>query len=126
MFHRSGRVHGPAAAAMIRERVESVLLLLDSRGERKGIERRLHPHQRRYLRGVRRRTHADAIQRGLRRPIDPADPAADPRLGYQLHRRQPQILQQPQIRIQPVERGQGGRRVIAVVATSLRTWVQFF
>ena len=113
VFQGSAGVHKPAAAAMIRKRVEAVLLSLDPGGERKGIERGLLPHQCRHLRRVRRWTGADAVQWSLRRPIDPADPAADPRLGHELHRRQPQILQQPQIRIQRVERGQGGQRVIA-------------
>ena len=113
VFHRSGSVHGPAAAAMIRERVEALLLLLDPRGERKGIEGGVQACQRRHLGRVGGRTGADAIQRGLRWAIDAADPAADARLLDELHRGQPQILQQPQIRIQRVERGQGGQRVIA-------------
>ncbi len=119
VFQGSAGVHKPAAAAMIRKRIEAVLLSLDPGGERKGIERPAPapvpppssgPPMDRRGRG---RVESAAAHR------DPADPAADPRLGHELHRRQPQILQQPQIRIQRVERGQGGQRVIAVVAHEL-------
>ena len=40
---------------MIRQRVEAVLLLIDPRRERKGIERGVEARQRRHLGRVRRR-----------------------------------------------------------------------
>ena len=79
----------------------------------------MQARERRHLDRVRCRTGADAIQGSLRRAVDTAEAAADPRLLDELHRGQPQILQQPQIRIQRVERGERGRRVIAVVAHQL-------
>lgn len=70
---------------MIRVRVELFLLLRDPRGERKGVEGRMQAHERRQLDRVRGRTGADAIQRRLRRAIDPAEAAAHARLLHELH-----------------------------------------
>jgi len=78
VFHRSGSVHRSAAAAEIRERVEAVLLLLDPRRERKGIEGGVQARERGHRGRVRRRTGADPIQRGLRRTVDATEPAAHP------------------------------------------------
>ena len=36
-FHRSGSVHGPPAAAMIRQRIEAIPLLLDTRRQNEQI-----------------------------------------------------------------------------------------
>ena len=49
-------------------------LLVDLLGQYEGIGARSQPPQRRHLRGVRLWSGGDAIQRGLRRVVDPRQP----------------------------------------------------
>ena len=97
---------------MIRQRVHVRELVVDAGGERERIETVALAHEGGHLRGVGLGTHADAVQRGLRRVVVPAESRADAFFALEFHRRQEEILQQPQVGIHGVHRRERGSGVI--------------
>jgi hypothetical protein len=89
-------------------------LRIDALGERKGIRPSQHPSEGRDLDGICLGARQHAGPRGLG-PIIAADqPGAVPALAQQLHRRLKQILEEPQVRIERLERGQGRGALVAI------------
>ena len=62
---------------MIREGIDPRELAVNARRERERIEPVLLAHERHHLRGVGLRAGLDALQRGLRRVVVPAQAGAD-------------------------------------------------
>ena len=108
-----GRWHRPR---VIGQGVEPGELLIDPRGERKRIELIALSQERRHGHGRGLRAGADTIQRRPRRIVVPAEARAVALFPLELHRRQEEIVQQPQIGIHRVHRREGGRRIVADVA----------
>jgi hypothetical protein len=82
---------------MIRQRVHLRELVVDACRECERIESVALAFEGRDLHGVGLCADADAVQRGLRRIVVPAEPRADAFFALKFHRRQEEILQQPQI-----------------------------
>ena len=112
----AGRVHGPAAGAMMGELIQAPQLLVDPAGQDKRVEHRVDPRQLDHLRRIRIRARPHAVKGRLRGTVLSPQPAADARFLHQGDRRQPQILEQPQVCVERLERG---RRVITHVVHKL-------
>ena len=104
---------------MIGQVIETSQLPIDPRREQKWVERRVNPCELRDLRGIRLRAGAHARKRRLRRVVLTAEPAAHARFLDELHRRQAEILEEPQIRVERVQRLEGRRRVVPPIANEL-------
>ena len=104
---------------MIREGIDPREVAVNARRERERIEPVPLAHERHHLRGVGLRAGLDALQRGLRRVVVPAQAGADAFFALEFHRRQKEILQQPQVGLHIVHRCEGRRRVIPHIAHQL-------
>lgn len=84
--------------------------------EDEGIGPRQYPREGGHLRGICCRAGSDALERGLRRIVAPQQAGAAPLFALQFHRGLKQILEEPQLRIERIERALGLRRVVPIPA----------
>ncbi len=108
---------GPARRGQVYERLD---LAIDRLGQGEGIELIPQPHQRRHGLRIRLGTRLDPFERRARHIVVATQAGAHALLGHQLHRRQEEVVEEPQlVLIQRVQGGHRGGRVIPPVAHEL-------
>jgi len=87
----------------MRQPIHALELPVDARGQHEGVERLAEARQLADLHGIRLWAHPHPVERRLGGLILAAQPTSHSPLRDQLHRREPQVLQQPHLRVEGVE-----------------------
>jgi len=113
---RHGR-RARVAAGRRRQFDQALELPLDGLGQGEGVEAVQHPDPMADHGGIGFGAGLQALERGARRVVAAAEAGADALLTHELDRGQEEVLKEAQwVPVEVVQRGDGGRRVVAEVA----------